>query len=226
MAGRYAHKVVRVTLSGTMLQGNEEWQTGFFMGRMSADATAPTQAFCDLVRDSWATFFTAANSVINSNFTFTQAKCALLATDTKYDTSADVVVSFPATAKTGAQGGAPLPPQIALVATLIGGSGKGLAGKGRMYLPGVCDPVGSNGRFNSLVAQNIANNLATFFNTLDASIDAPGHVINASMGTEKIAYINAKNVPVNGVRVGDVYDTQRRRRNSLSETYKTAVVTD
>jgi hypothetical protein len=64
------------------------------------------------------------------------------------------------------------------------------------------------------------------FNALDASVDAPGHVVNASKGSKRALYTDGRNVPVNGVRVGNVYDTQRRRRNGLSETYVSAVVAD
>lgn len=221
----FAHKVVRVTLSGQMFGGAEEWQTGFFVGALSADAAVPTQAYTDVVRDAWATFFTAQASDISSSYTFTQVKAARIATDGKYDGS-DVAISYPATTKAGYYGGAPMPPQVALVATLIAGSGKGLAGKGRMYLPGVSIGIGGTGKINGGWCQATATRLAAFFNTIDSSFDAPGHVINASEGSAKLLGVNAKNVPVNGVRIGDVYDTQRRRRNALSETYYAATVAD
>ncbi len=226
MAGQYAHKVVKVTISGTMLNGAEIWQTGFHMGRLQSDASAPTQAFADLVRDQWAALHAHADMAINTSFKFTDVKCALIAQDGKYDSSNAVVQSHVAAAVGGQRGGAPYPPQIALVATLIGGSGKGIGGKGRMYLPGVCDAVDATGRFNTLVAQSIATKLAAFFNNLDSSVDAPGHVVNASMGSKRSLYTDGRNVPVNGVRVGNVYDTQRRRRNGLAEVYSNAVVND
>jgi hypothetical protein len=209
-----------------MLNGAEEWQTGFFMGQPDADALAPSQAFADAVRDAWQVFWNTGLNSISSSYTFNQVKCARLMPDGHYNAGDDVVVSFPATADAGPQAGAPLPPQVACVATLIAGSGKGLAGKGRMYLPGVSDAVSSSGTFNTAVAQSIATTLATFFNTINASIDAPGQAINASKGSKAALYLNMRNVPINGVRVGNVYDTQRRRRNGLSEVYSTAVVAD
>lgn len=220
----FADKVVHVTLSGQMLNGAEEWQTGFWMGLSQGEASEPTQGFVDGVRDAWELFFENSENAISTSYTFTQVKAARVNIGGLYDGSA-VVVSNPATAVAGTRGGSPLPPQCALVATLIGGSGKGLAGKGRMYLPGVVDAVDSTGHINSVVAQNIADNLAAFFDTVNGLIGAPGVAINASKGHSKLAGIGARNVPINGIRVGNVYDTQRRRRNALAETYFNADLT-
>lgn len=225
-----AQKVVHVTLSGTMLGGGEEWQTGFYMGSATADAPTPTQAFVDLVRDQWATYFAASGNFISYAYAFTAVKAVLLEKNGSYGSN-EPVESFPASSVAGGYVGAPLPPQIALVATLIAGSGKGLAGKGRMYLPGVSAPIDTTGHLLNTTCQGIATNLAAFFDALDASVDAPGHVINVSRGHKLLGeptpiYTNARNVPVNGVRVGNVYDTQRRRRNALAETYYPHVVAD
>lgn len=220
-----AQKVVRVTLSGTMFGGNEEWQTGFYCGTAEADAPVPTQAFADAVRDAWITFFTSANGNILSGYKFTTAKAVRLLKNGDYDGDA-VVSNATTTISGGAISSTPMPPQIALVATLVAGSGKGLAGKGRMYLPGVNAAVDGTGHIISPAPQNIATALATFFNTINGSFDIPGEVINVSRGHKALLGTGARNVPINGVRVGNVYDTQRRRRNALAETYVSAVVND
>lgn len=223
-----AQKVVKVTLSGTMLGGGEIWQTGFYMGSPTQDAGAPSQAFADGVRDAWTTFWTANQSAISGGYLFNAVKCALLQKNGDYDTSVDVVNSYPTTAQAGGAGSLQLPPQIALTATLIGGSGKGLGGKGRMYLPGVYASIDGTGHISQTTCQSIATNLATFFNTVDGLSDRPGHAINVSRGHKSglIPGQGARNVYINGVRVGNVFDTQRRRRNALVETYSNAVVND
>lgn len=217
----FADKVVHVTLSGTMLGGGEEWQTGFWMGLAEGEAGVPTQGFVDGVRDAWIPFFQNFNHGFSSAYTFTQVKAARVNIGGLYDGSG-VVVSNPSSAIAGGSSGSPFPPQVALVATLIGGSGKGLAGKGRMYLPGIKEALDGGGKLSSGFTTMIANELRDFLDTVNATIGAPGVVINASKGHSKLAGIGARNVPVNGVRVGNVYDTQRRRRNSLSETYSHA----
>lgn len=217
----FADKVVHVTISGAMMGGAEEWQTGFYVGQSEGAAGAPVQAYADAVRDAWTTFFEDTLMGFSNWYSFTQVKVARLGTDGKYDGS-EVVVSTPAAPVYGTKGGAPFPPQIALVATLIGGSGKGLGGKGRMYLPGITQALESNGYIATSYAQTVANKLSDFLDTINASFDNPGYVINASKGHAKLAGIGARNVPVNGVRVGNVYDTQRRRRNGFSESYSHA----
>lgn len=222
----YRHKVVRVTLQGQMLGGAEEWQTGFYVGQMSADATEPTQAWVDAVRDAWATIWTTAARGISDAYTFNQVKAAVLGTDGKYDPAIAPVISYPNTALVGGSTGNPLPPQCSLVATLVAGSGKGLAGKGRMYIPGVRIGVDGGGKLSESYTSGMATALAGFFNTINSAGGAPGRVINASEGTRVLVVPNPKNLLVNGVRVGNVYDTQRRRRNALDEQYQHAVVTD
>lgn len=220
-----AQRPVHVTISGSMLGGGEQWQTGFYMGFADKDANVPTQAFADVVRTEWAKFWTTVNSGISSTYKFEAVKCVRLEKNGLYGNS-DVVQSFPTPAVAGGAGALQHPPQVALVATLIGGSGKGLGGKGRMYLPGVNIQIDSTGHLPAGTATPIATNLAAFFNAIDASVDAPGHVINVSRGTRKLMGWGARNVKVNGVRVGNVYDTQRRRRNALAESYAAAVVND
>jgi len=225
-----AQKVVHVTLSGKMLGGAEEWQTGFYMGSATADAGTPSQAFVDGVRDAWITFFTAAEPAISRYYSFDQVKAVQLEKNGQYGAN-EPVVSFPATQILGARVGNPNPPQLALVATLIGGSGKGLAGKGRMYLPGVSEVVDTTGHLGTTFCAALATKLAAFFNTVDAIPGAPGHAINVSRGHKLTGdfagqHVGARNVKINGVRIGNVYDTQRRRRNALAETYSAAVVND
>lgn len=219
------HKIVRVTLSGQMFNGAEEWQTGFFLGQPDADALVPTQAAADAVRDAWKTFFIHADSAISNAYSFTQVKLARLAVDGLYDGS-DIVTSSPATSVTGSRSGAPLPAQVALVATLIAGSGKGLAGKGRMYLPGVSETINSSGHLDQGYCVKWATNLAAFFDSINSDFNMPGQVVNVSRGHKKLLGVGARTVPVNGVRVGNVYDTQRRRRNALAETYSAVTVAD
>lgn len=225
-----AQKVVHVTIHGTMFGGGEEWQTGFYYGYADQDAPTPSQAFADDVKTAWTTFHSATGNFINYNYVFTGVKAVLLEKNGKYGSNTPVE-SFPTSGVAGGYTGQVIPPQNALVATLIGGSGKGLGGKGRMYLPGIAAPIDTTAHILNTTCQGIANNLAAFFNGLDASVDAPGHVINVSRGHKTdllgvVSYDNARNVKVNGVRVGNVYDTQRRRRNQLKETYYAATVND
>lgn len=214
----YAHKVVRVTCFGTMFGGAEEWSTGFFLGASATDASIPTQAGADMVRDAWGTLFGTPNMGIASAWQAVGVKLARLGTDGKTELD-NVETSYFASPVSGAGGGSPFPPQVALVATLIAESGKGLGGKGRMYLPGVKHGIDGGGKLGSTEAGYISLALKTFFDTVNGSFDTPGQLINASQGRGGLTPTFPLNRGITSVRVGNVYDTQRRRRNALVESY-------
>lgn len=214
----YAHNVVRVTLSGTMFGGAEEWSTGFFLGQEGSDATAPTQAGIDQIRDAWATFFASSTSYISSLYTFTQAKAAVI-DDTGHTILDSVKYSYPGTAVVGGRAAGHLPAQCALVVTLMSDRPRGKASKGRMYLPGIAASIGNNGKIDATSAGAIATNLKTFFDSFASDADVPDQLILAAKGTGAFPALTAQNDYVEKIKVGDVIDTQRRRRNGLVETY-------
>lgn len=221
----YAYKVVKVTAFGDCFNGAEEWSTGFFMGYADGDAAAPSAAFATAVKAAWLTFFTTSQVNISSSYKTAGIKLATLKTDGKTDLDS-VITDYFTTPPEGTYGGAPWPAQCTVVAQLAASNNRGLAGKGRMYLPGIYAAVDpSTGKYSTTAAGNIATHLATFFNAINGSTDAPGDVINASQGRAVLFGAGPVNQRVASVRVGDVVDTQRRRRNGLVEAYSAATVT-
>lgn len=215
----YAHKVCRVTISGTMFGGAEEWSTGFFLGFDSSDSTAPTQQGADDILAAWTTFFSASGSLISNRYATTQVKLSSL--NTAGDTLADETkYAYPATALVGATTSTTLPPQCSLVVTLKSTIAHGRGSKGRMYLPGISVIIGTDGKVASTSVGTIATNLQSFFNLMGNDADLPGRLILASKAPN-ILGVGAFNQNVTSIAVGDVIDTQRRRRNGLSEVYTT-----
>lgn len=220
----YAHNVVRVTLSGTMFNGSEEWSTGFFLGEEGADAPDPTQQTADDIRDAFAAFFVHLDSKISSSYRFTQAKVAKL-DDNGKTIDGTVFYSYPAAITAGATNGGLLPPQCALVVTLLSDRPRGKASKGRMYLPGIAPNIDINtGKVQASHITGIANNMKTFFDALANDADIPGELILAAKSSGVMNVNPAQNDYVETIRVGDVIDTQRRRRNGLVETYTSLVL--
>lgn len=220
----YAHKVNRVTLSGTMFGGAEEWSTGFWMGEESQDAQTPTQSYVDDILALWTTFFEAAGSHINTQYVTTQAKVAHINTNGTTD-SANVVYAFPSATVDGGVGTGTMAPQCSLVVTLLSDRPRGLASKGRMYLPGITAIVTSNGKISTTNRDTIATNMQTFFNGIRASANIPDDPILAAKGTGLFPELTAQNDYIESLKVGDVIDTQRRRRNGLAESYITKILT-
>lgn len=218
----FAHSVQRVTISGTSFGGAEQWSTGFFVGAPGADASTPTQAFADAVRTAYQTFHTATTSQISNSWQARTIKVAHLGTDGK--TLLDnTIFSEYGTPISGASSGAKFPPQVSVVATLMSDLSRGLGAKGRMYLPGIVAPVQSDGHFLTTDAAAMATNLKAFFDAVNTAAPVGSDVILASAGRGE-AGDGKLNRIVTRVRIGNVYDTQRRRRNDLVETYSTSTL--
>lgn len=218
----YPHKVARVTLSGDMFDGAEQWTTGFYMGFENSDAPAPTDQGAADIAMAWATFFSHADTKISSAWKFKMCKVQTLGVDGKVLADTARYYSPPTTVVGGGTSNS-FPPQVSLVATLANSLPRGLATKGRMYLPGVNVALQPNGKIDSMSAGKIADQLQAFFNTIFQDADTPGNPVLVSLGNSLQLRPGAiRNVTQ--IRVGDVYDTQRRRRNALTETYVTRPV--
>jgi hypothetical protein len=231
MATQFAHSVKRITISGTCYNGAEIWSTGFYVGSVGSDVSNPTQAFADAVRTAWTAFFTNSTSAIGNAWKTDNVKVAQISA-TGITSESNVVYAPYGTAITGGGGTQNLPPQIAMVCSLENAGARGLAAKGRMYLPGVGAPVGTDGKLTSTTALALANNMKTFLDAVNAAAPTAEDVILASQGNRvKDAQGKYQPVPgtavnavVNRVRVGSVYDTQRRRRNQMVEVYQSATL--
>lgn len=221
----YAHDVTRITLSGTMGTGQEQWNTGFFFGAEGSNAEEPTEATATAVLNAWRTFFEHSGSWISQNYVTTQCKVARVFANGLQDPE-NTFYAYPATTLDGAVATSVrlYPPQCTLVVTLLSDRPRGKASKGRMYLPGAVPEVGSNLKINSTIVGTIADNLKTFFDALAVSADVPGELILAARGTGLTPGLTAQNDFVETIRVGDVMDTQRRRRNGLVESYVSRVL--
>jgi len=219
----YAHTVNRITLSGTMWGGAEEWSTGFFLGQEGADASELSQAGLDQIRDAWAVYFQHGLSWTSNQYRFLQAKSALI--DATGHTILDSVkYSYVGGNVVGGATSGHFPSQCSLVVTLMSDRPRGKASKGRMYLPGIAGGVNGGGKLDSDRVGSIATNLKTFFDSFASDADVPDQLILAAKGTGPVPALTAQNDFVETIKVGDVVDTQRRRRNGLVESYTTKVL--
>lgn len=216
----YAHNVVRCTIFGSSFGGQEIWSTGFFLGIPDQDVPEPSEASAAAIKTAWQAFFTSGSHMFGYLWKTEGVKLAVL-NKIAGKTQGVPVTSYYTTAIQGASTGNGYPPQVSVVATLLADNGKGFGGKGRMYLPGIAQGLDSSGRMGAPFNQTLATGLANFMASVNASMDVPGGVINASQGTDRELLSGRVNRPVTHIRVGNVFDTQRRRRNALTETYAT-----
>lgn len=213
----FAHKVIRVTISGTCFSGAEIWSTGFWLGQETSDAAAVTPVMCSAIGAMWQTFFTGNSNNVNFRWNTTQVKAARMGVDGATETD-QVEYWTPSSTIAGGDAGSPFPAQISLAATLISSNVRGPASKGRMFLPGVHIGLGADGRADSGGIGTTATALNTFLSEVNTSTDVPDKVILVS--TESAVPLrDSQNKFVEHLRMGNVFDTQRRRRNALTETY-------
>lgn len=126
-------------------------------------------------------------------------------------TSAQAPISDGGTASSGT-----LPNQISCVCSIQTATA-GSRARGRMFLPPpIAGTLGTTGRLTTGTVTVLADNLEDYFDAMTGA----GHdlVVVSGVGGAYTAY------PAINIRVGDVLDTQRNRRNQLAEVYQTRTV--
>lgn len=201
-----SHKYLSIAGS---LRGGERFSfglrltTGSFGGDYEAD-----QDLCDQMADIIANWW-GNRGTIAGNAILDTVKYNLVNTEGKYAHDYTAAHYF-VTPVPGGGAQSPYPNQITTVVTLETGLQRGLAHRGRVFLPAPNAPVGADGRLLEADAQGIAN---SFRDLLD--------LINAGPWSDQV--IVASNTRggairvVTGVSVGRVLDTMRSRRTSLEE---------
>lgn len=224
MAVDYAVATHRVTIFGTTLGGAEEWATGFWLGTDGTAAGPPTQAEADAIRTAWNTFFVNGTSKFGNTVKTVGVKVGWIMEDGTAD-SEFTKYAYYATAITGTGTDTiPMPPQISLCATLTSAKARGFGSKGRMYLPGINTPIDGTGHLNGSILTGITTNLKTFLDSVNSSADVPMNIVLNASGSTGANPHDPSIWPVTGVKIGNVYDTQRRRRNGLFEAYTAAAL--
>lgn len=222
---RFRHQVLRCTAFGTAYGGVEEWSTGCYFGVADADVGDPTQVSADAYEAAWNTFFTTITTGVSSQWSTVGVRVSKLDAETGHVMPDKNFYSYPTVPYAGTGGAQNFAAQLTLVASLQARPDAGLASKGRMFLPGIAHSLGPNGKLTATDTAKVVTSLTTMFNALNDNLDLPGRLINASAGRLDQLFDNQpKNRYVQDVLVGDVYDTQRRRRNQLQETYSTGEI--
>lgn len=229
----YPFRVNKVVISGTCWNGQEQWSTGFYLGNLNSDAPDPGTTSASGIAPFWTTFFTAASTKVATVYKTHQIKVSQLEPDGDVDLSRIDIYDYPEPI-TGTHTLNLYPPQITLAATLTSDLQRGLASKGRMYLPGIAaDVTTTSPKISATDASNVATNLKTFFDGVNASGAVSGVAILASKGhkvdldpttPDTYSYTGGKVAEVTGLRVGDVFDTQRRRRDGIQELFQAVVL--
>jgi len=217
----FPFKTNRVTIEGSCFNGAEVWTTGFFLGTEGADAAAPTTTNADNIATAWQTFFTGVNTKISNVYKTHRIKIATINVNGSTDLSSVKTHDYSPDI-TGNNSGAYQAAQVSLVGTLKSSIVHGKASHGRMYLPGVAAVIANDGRLTASDRDGIGLAFKTFITSVRGYSGMCGFPILIAKGG--VLTPPAQSKYVYSVRMGNVFDTQRRRRNGLSETYYDAAI--
>nr|CRY97227.1 hypothetical protein [uncultured prokaryote] len=215
----YSTNHLLITGSGQMF-GGDIWSCGVRTGPPggSTDNSA-LQTLVDTLAGRWATMFSTLGLYIASatNLEVVQVRYVSAAGQTL-----QAVENRPRPAVKG-NGTASLPPQCSLVASLLTNV-PGRRFNGRIYLPLSCSLMTSEtGRVAPAAATQIGGAIADMLNGINTDLAAAAQ--DTSVSIQSTRSVGADFVfRVTSVRVGDVIDTQRRRRSALRESYTSSAV--
>ena len=193
----------RMVASGTT--PGESWSFTLHAEGSLSTADAAT-SFGDALTAAWAG---GMDDVTTADVDCTLASVAALdpATDGQL-TRVEVVLAL-----TGVAAGEMLPYQCATVISLITASAT-RHGRGRFYLPPLATGTVDGGLISAATITSLDTAWTAFFDSLNT--DGVNPVVRNRTG-----HIST---PVTSARVGNVFDTQRRRRNKLVEVYTAIAV--
>jgi len=204
----YANPFLRVTqtwqLPGAELANSS---TSWDQGTGSADLS-------DTIADDFfaraATWWTAIRDLYPNTIAWTGIHIAVILEDGTVGTSLDRLAS----PNVGHATGNPTPNEVSMVASLRTASSTRRT-RGRMYLPGLAvNSLTDQGRWVTEDCQTIADETAAMLAVLVSDGETNTAVVASATG--------GIFTPVTRVAVGNVPDSQRRRRDALIEAYSIA----
>ena len=217
----YPHNFIKVSLLASLNGTDEVLSTSFHIAK--AEGTIdPIEWVSFLVScpgqiaGASVEFWARANSRIPNGWTLNSVKYALINTEGRYDDEDAHEEEVEPTPGGGTLGWAP---QLSLVASLTSSKRKDPGRYNRMYIPTtVPDLYGGpylKQQQQELFLVSVLDYLEAVNGILDAGLTDDYRVTVMSNTREGSA------LPVVAVRAGRVIDTQRRRRNKISENYIT-----
>lgn len=236
----YTEQHYYVSVIGDAYSTAEKWQFGFRL-RNGPDAIDVVAEAMATTISNWFTDVGATANVDQMRFSnahrLTELKIAKIDTNGLYLDGTESYSHFYATPPTGTV--APLAgelPQNSVAVTLLTAKPRGLASRGRIFLPpSALYAPGTDGRLTVAGATQLAtgvkrliNNINTLTNVTSVAVFSKGKGVAAYDATHKrvtYTYPNAGATEnVTGVGVGRVVDTVRRRRRQLVENRQEVVL--
>lgn len=228
----HPHPFIKVVAEGS-LYGTEAFSFGFHIVQaptvVEDQLPAVSQELADQIGNIVRTYFNGAAPAglsVTSKAKLERVKVNRIGRDGRYmDTDSVEHVVNPAIA--GNSAAQPVP-QLALAVSLIGNENpRGLAGRGRFYLPPMTgmESVTADGKIGSLSISPVVSATQKLIRDVNALFKGLGvqyaYVGNTSSGSGNRP---GRQQVVSEIRVGNVCDTVRSRRRSLQENYTVGTI--
>lgn len=227
----YREGFIKLTFGGQLAAGQDEWNCGINLTAQN-DALIPIggvdlerafDLYVEEMQDDIVTIFSAyikdVTMQIPVGATLDYVKLALIGTDGKYVKEAAV---FEVIGVTGGVSNAYIP-QVSLVMTLQSEKFRDPGKYNRFYLPTIVPQ--SNSSYRPANTQRMAQRTADLLSVLTREMSPFNNAVRvvpaAVSSSDKI---DEPYREIKYVKVGNVFDTQRRRRNKIGETYSTVEV--
>lgn len=207
---------IRIDLLGTLCSGAEKWSMGFSTAPPGGGALADLEnlaitASTLFQADVWGTSTINDYGAVTSKFL--GARASQLTAAGKVTASAESILASPSTAGNTLA----MPPQSSVVVSLRTGL-SGPRHRGRMYFPALgSTALTATGRLQPAARDSLASAMQLFFDDWN---DDPT-TFTASVASNAGQFVEA----ITSIKVGDVIDTQRRRRDALPEAYVDRAIT-
>lgn len=219
----YPDGVYRTNINAT-LQGGETMTHTVWCRTDTLNAGIPdmTQQIANRIRDTWSQLVTVGlpngasiGSRLHTETRYTN--CTTYKVDALGKATELAEAAFDA--QIAGTGTSALPPQLALVTTLLTNR-PGRNGRGRIYLGGLSNNIlGADGRLGTLTRDSMAGAMAEFYKAVRHT-PLNGDTFRPVVVSPTIT----DSFKVTKVAVGDVLDTMRSRRASLTENKAIQVV--
>ena len=211
----YGEQHILFSFTGVM-PGGEVWSCGVrTSGALGSTAQVTLDALAAAGVAGWSTFHSTVANSLGAGVTF--ELCTVRVISTAGITVGQSEVS-PVAPVLGS-GTVTKPNQCAVVVTLMTATA-GRRGRGRYYVPVLGNNPTATGRITAAQRDSIATTSATMLGVLNDGLD--NALYTARVGVQ--SQVGLTSAVVTTIRVGDVWDTQRSRRDNLIEAYTSRVV--
>lgn len=212
----YPHNFIKVTFGGTIYDGADIWSNGLNFGKVDGDTGATAENLegsAEALSGDISTWFTNEATRISHMAKLEWVKVAAIGVDGKYEFDADI---FDLTPVSGGATTVEPAPQLTVAMTMETSRRRVPGRFARIFPPLNVPQIQATGRIQTGYTGPMRDQMVTLLNELNDNLSVliatPLRAIVASEKTDQ-------HYQIESVRVGDVVDTQRSRRNAFKESY-------